>query len=184
MKGNTDLAELFKGELVAESLANSIQDGTQYRVLIIDYESGEHDSDNAIILVPSNEICVPASHKQGSHNAFERSLRFFRVLVIRDFQQHQNKGRLRALSAFPLDSNHTLKGLFVECPLFDRGNGFANRFNEIRGPFLSYGHDCLLSCFCSYANRFRESTDAKTRGARAPVLAIDCDLLFLESWLQ
>jgi hypothetical protein len=91
---DADLAELLESKLVAESLANPIQDGAQYRVFIVDYESGEHDSDNAIVLVPSNEIRVPASHKQGSHDAFERSLRFLRVVLIRDFQQHQNERRL------------------------------------------------------------------------------------------
>jgi hypothetical protein len=63
-------------------------------MFIVNYESREHDSDDAIVFVPSNEIRVPASRKQGSHDAFERSLRFLRVLVIRDFQQHENERRL------------------------------------------------------------------------------------------
>jgi hypothetical protein len=82
-------------------------------MFIVNYESREHDSDDAIVFVPSNEIRVPASHKQRSCNAFERSFRFLQVLVIRNFQEHQNERRLRALCPFALNSNHTLKGLFV-----------------------------------------------------------------------
>jgi hypothetical protein len=88
MKGDADLTELLEGQLIPERFAHAVQDRAQNRMLVIHHQPGEHDSNDAIVFVPSNQIGVPASNKQRGYYALERPFCFLSVLMIRYLEQH------------------------------------------------------------------------------------------------
>src|SRR5579862_2077308 len=127
MKRESDSAELFQAEMIAQNVTYPRNHCANNRVPLLNTDFNEHDADDTVGLVPASHIGLPGRRRQRIHDFAQMPLVRFRGQVITHVEQHEEERLARAFGSHPLNRNHTMKCLLAENLAILGRTGFSCR---------------------------------------------------------